>query len=78
MSDVTDNGAPRAMTSPAQFVRLVRRSRGAILSLRVPPPGGRLARLVLLSPDGDAAVAYIDRGPAAMACLLSAILEPPD
>lgn len=78
MNDVNDIDAPRAVTSGAEFVRLVRGSRGAILSLRVPPPGGRLARLMLLAHDAETAVAYIDRAPAAMASLLAAVLEPPD
>jgi hypothetical protein len=70
-------GGLRRVTSGAEFARLARADEGALLSLRVPAPGGRVARLVLLSPDGDAAVAYIDRGRAEMACLLAAILGPP-
>jgi hypothetical protein len=78
MTDLNPLRGPRRVTDATEFVRLVHERRGALLSLRVPPRRRRLGRLVLLDADGETALAYIDRSRADMACLLAAILAPPD
>jgi hypothetical protein len=64
------------VATEAEFIRLARASPGSALRVHLPHRTSRRVRLVLMTPDDESALAYLERPPAVVACLVATILCP--
>jgi hypothetical protein len=76
MTENRDSRQPLSATTDAEFVRLARASPGSALHVHLPRRSSPRVRLVLMTPDDESALAYLERPRAAVACLIATLLYP--
>jgi hypothetical protein len=76
MKEDRDSRLAFPVVSEAEFIRMARASPGSALRVQLSPPTSRRTRLLLMAPDDESVLVYLERPPAVVACLVATILHP--